>query len=495
MNAYATSGGQSSDQRYLALLKEAARRNARRSLLAFTEYTKPDYSTNWHHQLLAEKLDRFIKGDIKFLMVFMPPQHGKSELSTRRLAAKILGDHPDKRVAAVAYNHDFAAKFNRDIQRIIDSPEYRELYPGTTLYGKNIRVDSQGSWLRNSDEFEIVGHKGSLISVGVGGGLTGNKVDVALIDDPYKDAVQANSQAYRSMLEEWWDAVLETRLHNESQICLTFTRWRHDDIAGKLLDLQKQGLTTRKWEVVRFEAIREMEDIEGDPRRPGEALWPQQHSLEKLGNMRASNPLVFEAMYQQRPTPKAGNLVKEEYLRSYELGAVPDSVPTHFYVDTATSEAELKNNDPTGILAWKYWKGGLYLIYFEKGRWSAPDLIEKVKWVHEKFGSGRASKWYIENKSNGRSTKQILDKGTNINVLLDNIKGGKIERLENELPTLEAGRVFLPMSDGWVEGFKAHLLGFPLMKHDEEVDCLTGAMRKAFGTPGGIRFANPTTSR
>lgn len=477
------------ERRLLEALDEDAQRNAKQRLLAFTKYTKPDYQVNWHHTAFASILDQFISGQIKRLMVFAPPQHGKSELSTRRLAAKILGDNPDKRVAVVAYNHDFAAKFNRDIQRIIDDPTYQRIYPETKLYGKNVRVDASGSWLRNSDEFEIVNHKGSLISVGVGGGLTGNQVDIALIDDPYKDAVQANSQAYRSMLEEWWDAVLETRLHNDSQVCITFTRWRHDDIAGKLLEQSKNGTVSHQWTVVRFEAIREMENLPGDPRQPGQALWPEKHSLDKLLNRRAANPLLFEALYQQRPTPRAGNLIKEEYLRPYEYGTVPDSVLSHLYIDTATSENELKNNDPTGMLVYKYWKGGLYLIYFEKGRWSMPELIEKIKRVHGQYLQGRLSKVFIENKSNGRSTKQILSKETNFSVILDNIKGGKIERVENELPTMEAGRVFLPMGDSWVEDFKAHCLGFPLMKHDEEVDCLTGAMRAAFGktTGGGVR--------
>jgi hypothetical protein len=108
-------------------------------------------------------------------MVFMPPQHGKSEMCSRRMPAKILGDNPNKRVAVCAYNHTFASKFNRDIQRIITSSEYKELYPETTLNERNVRSDASGSWLRNNDEFEIVGKKGSLISVGIGGGLTGKQ--------------------------------------------------------------------------------------------------------------------------------------------------------------------------------------------------------------------------------------------------------------------------------------------------------------------------------
>lgn len=422
-------------------------------------------------------------------MVFMPPQHGKSELCTRRMPAKILGDFPDKRVAVCAYNHTFASKFNRDIQRIVVSPEYKELYPETSLNERNVRSDASGSWLRNNDEFEIVGRKGSLISVGIGGGLTGNKVDVAIVDDPYKDAQWANSEAYRNRLVEWWDMVLETRLNNVAQICLTFTRWRHDDIAGHLIDLQKRGITTDEWEVVRFEGIREHDPDQhlDDPRELGEALWPEEHSAEKLMNVKQKAPLVFEALYQQRPTPKSGNVVKREWFKNYEIHELPDGV-NHVYMDTAQSEKELKGNDPSGILIWRVWKNDLYLIHFVKGRWSLPELARKVEDIGERWLSGRTSDVVIENKSNARSLKAVLKEQTSLSIILDNIKGGKMERLENELPVLESGRVYIPLSEYWVEDFLAHVCGFPLMTHDEEVDCLTGAIRRALGKKSRLQF-------
>lgn len=479
------------ERKRLSLLKENHHRAASSRLLAFTTWTKPDYEINWHHVEFCRVLDRFVRGEIKRLMVFMPPQHGKSELATRRLAAKLLGDYPDKRIAVVAYNHTLAAKFNRDIQRIIDTPEYREVYPGTTLFGKNVRSTAEGSYLRNSDEFEIVGHSGGLISTGIGGGLTGNKVDIALVDDPYKDAASANSAAYQAMIEEWWDSVLETRLHNDSQICLTFTRWRHDDIAQYLLDNAQKGDVSHEWEIVRFEAIREHEDIPGDPREPGEALWPQRHSLEKLKSARASNPTVFESMYQQRPILRGGNIVKDIWLKRYEHGSVPDTVPTWAYIDTATSANELKKNDPTGVLFFKVWQNHIYLVDFYKGRWSMPELIDKIKQLYA-LHCDRRSRIYIENKSNGPSTQQLLKVGTNFAVLLETPKGSKEERLQNELPSLESGRVLLPHSGLWVDDFIAHVCGFPKMKHDEEVDCLTGAMRVGLGgnKQTGVRRRN-----
>ena len=215
----------------LKLLKEKKIRECRTDILQFTKYTKEDYKSNWHHINYCKKIDQFIKGDIKNLMVFMPPQHGKSEISTRRTPAKILGDYPNKKIGIVAYNHTIASKFNRDTQRIIESPAYHEIYPNTNLNNTNVRTS--GNYLRNSDEFEVVGYEGSLVSVGVGGGLTSRKLDILIMDDLYKDAKDAWSSNIRENVKDWYDTVAKTRLHNNSQQLLVFTRWHEEDLAGQ----------------------------------------------------------------------------------------------------------------------------------------------------------------------------------------------------------------------------------------------------------------------
>lgn len=150
-----------------------SRRKARRSLLDFTTFTKSDYRVNWHHKLMCEKLDEFIEGENKRLIISCPPRHGKSELVSRRLPAYILGRNPDCKIIACSYSSDLASLMNRDIQRIICSPEYEELFPDTKLNSANVRTTSQENYLRNSDIFEIVGHKGVYRSSGVGGSITG----------------------------------------------------------------------------------------------------------------------------------------------------------------------------------------------------------------------------------------------------------------------------------------------------------------------------------
>ena len=304
----------------LMIADEYKKRMARKSILAFTEYTMPEYKANWHHKIYAEKLDRFISGEIKNLMVFMPPQRGKSELSTRRVPAKMLGDNPDLKIGVAAYNHTIAAKFNRDIQRIISTDAYKELYKNTQLNDNNVRT--VGNYLKNTDEFEIVYKKGSFVSVGVGGSLTSRQLDIAIMDDLYKDAQSAWSQTIRENVKDWYSTVLKTRLHKDSQQLLVFTRWHEEDLAGYLLRTEPEN-----WEVVFFEAIRTQKKNDDDIREVGETLWPEKHSPDDVRKIKKNDPITFESLYQQNPTPKEGLLFSESELKRFTLDMIKDSTP------------------------------------------------------------------------------------------------------------------------------------------------------------------------
>jgi hypothetical protein len=280
---------------------------AKDDILSFTLYTKEDYIVNWHHEVLCDKLNKFARGEIKRMMVFLPPQHGKSELTSRRLASYMLGRNPNLRIALCAYNATFASKFNRQVQRIMTDKSYLDVFPNTQLNAKNVATDSKGAYLRNSEQFEIVDKNGSFISVGVGGGITGNPVDIALIDDPIKGAEEAASQIYREKLWEWYTTELETRLNNNSQILVTLTRWNIDDLAGRILEHSKDEYS-RDWEVVVFPRIKVDDSNPDDPRKVGEVLWPEIHSLQSAMEARQRNPVKFEALQQQNPkVMEAGN--------------------------------------------------------------------------------------------------------------------------------------------------------------------------------------------
>ena len=246
-------------------------RAARSNLFDFTCYTYPGYAGNWHHRLICSYLDLFVAGEIKRLMIFAPPRSGKSELVSRRLPAFILGHDPDAWIIAASYGADLARRMNRDVQRIIDSPEYRRLFPDTQLWGKNVRSVADGSFLRNSDLFEVVGHKGYYMGVGVGGSLTGMGGRYLLIDDPVKNRKEANSATYRQAVEEWYTSTFYTRLAPGGNILIVLTRWHEDDLAGRLLEKAKSDPAADQWTVITLPAVAEEPVAAYDPREPGVA--------------------------------------------------------------------------------------------------------------------------------------------------------------------------------------------------------------------------------
>lgn len=291
------------------------------------------------HRTYYAILDAFAKGRIRRLIVSVPPQHGKSVGATTLLPAYMLGIDPDMRIAIASYSGTLASKFNRRVQRIIESREYGSIFPDTTIK----RGTKPSGYIRTSDEVEIIDHKGELISVGREGSLTGNRVDCFILDDLYKDAMEAQSPVVRENCWEWYTSVVRTRMHNNSRELIVFTRWHEEDLIGVLgrtepsrelhswSDIDEVG--DNEWLVLNFEALKSSPATEIDPRAEGEALWPEQQSRELLLSKRRLDPVRFEAMYQGHPSSKEGLLYGDGF-REYSM--LPrDVVARSNYTDTA----------------------------------------------------------------------------------------------------------------------------------------------------------------
>ena len=321
------------------LHQEAARRN----LIWFAQYIDPKFQATPFHSAYYKILDKFAKGNIRKLIVQAPPQSGKSQGSSRFLPSDMLGINPDLKIGILSYASNIATDFNRDCQRIIDTPEYRAVFPDTTLNGSNV-VTIADSYLRNSSVFEIVGHRGGLRAVGRGGALTSKTLDVAIMDDLFKDSQEGNSPVIRESAWNWYTKVVRTRLHNDSQELIVFTRWHEDDIIGRVLAREKHIFATEwadlenvpadTWVVVNFEAIKTGAPTEIDPREPGQALWPERHSLEKLKAARAIDPVGFECLYQGNPGSAEGRLY-QPFKTWIEKGDYGHYVRSGCYVDVA----------------------------------------------------------------------------------------------------------------------------------------------------------------
>ena len=305
----------------------------------FAQTVYPFLELQPFHRVYYRVLEAFAQGRIPRLIVTMPPQHGKSVGATTLLPAYLLGLDPDCRVAIASYSGALASKFNRRVQRILDSREYAEFFPATTI--------KQGtrppSYIRTADEVEIIGRRGSLLSVGREGSLTGNRVDCFLLDDLYKDAMEANSPLVRANCWEWYTSVVRTRMHNRSRELVVFTRWHEEDLIGSIaarepvealhtwaqLDAPPAG----GWLHLNFEALKASPPTELDPRAEGEALWEEQQGAALLAAKRRLDPLQFEAMYQGHPTAREGLLYG---LHFAEYDTLPrEIVRRASYTDTA----------------------------------------------------------------------------------------------------------------------------------------------------------------
>lgn len=293
----------------LSKAEELLRRKARDNFSTFVRLTKAEYQIQWFHKVICDKLQLFVDGKIKKMMILLPPQHGKTELATRRLPPFLLGKNPNLKIAVASYSDAIVQGFNRDIQRIIDSDTYHGLFPETLLAGSQFADPESTHYARNYHEFEVVNARGSVKTVGRGGSLTGSAVDVGIIDDLYKDRSEAKSMAVSTAAWEWYTDVFLTRLHNDSQQLIMNTRWDQQDLAGRLIEREGQD-----WEIIKFAALRTTDQVPYDPRPEGEALWESRHSRERILKIKEVSQVTFNSLYQQDPKPNTDILVHPNWI-------------------------------------------------------------------------------------------------------------------------------------------------------------------------------------
>lgn len=299
-------------------LREAQRELARRKLLNFVQYVNPNYKPAWYHKVICDYLERWAFGDIKRLMLFMPVQHGKSELVSRNLPAWIFGRDPEARIISASYASTLARKMNRSVQRIMaDNSKYAELFPDSKLFGKNVVTVANGTWLKNSDMFEIVDHTGSYMCVGIGGGVSGNPMTHGIIDDPYRGRNDAESLAMRERVQAWYDGDFWTRQSAppgqpaNARILLTVTRWHEEDLAGTLLRKAEEDPNNDQWTVLKFPA-EAIETNDYDHRQLGEWLWPDRYPESYYLSAKAKSAYDWASVYQQNPHNDAYSIFKTD---------------------------------------------------------------------------------------------------------------------------------------------------------------------------------------
>ena len=300
----------------IAAQKEIERRkDARSRILPFSQRMVETYRANWHHGVMASALDRWVYGDIKRLMIFAPPQHGKSLMTSKLTPAFIMGRNPNASVMCCSASEDLVTSHNMDLQKIMDSEKYRALFPETGI------PRSGRPGIRNTREFEIVGKEGRYLCASIGGQIIGRGFDYGIIDDPLKNRKEAESFARRDEIDSWYQSTFRTRRKTgDSREVIISTRWTESDLCGRLLQRATENPLSDKWMVIRLANIRDGESLPYDPRRIGEVLWPARHPLSSVLATKATIDIYeWNSAYQQLPTPRGGSMFPEGHFQPIEI--------------------------------------------------------------------------------------------------------------------------------------------------------------------------------
>ena len=444
----------------------------------------PNFQQGWFNRIIAQELQQFyfdvMAGKQPRLLIQAPPRSGKSELFSRRFPAWAFGKNPDLQMIAASYSADLSSRMNRDVQRIIDSQEYSDIFHDTSFSANSQASPSSNKNIRNSEIFEIAGRKGAYRSAGVGGGITGMGADIAIIDDPVKDAKEANSQTVRDSVWDWYTSTFYTRLSPKSGILLGMTRWHEDDLAGRLLEEAKKG--GDQWRVVSFPAIAEEDE---EYRNEGDALHPERYNLEHLSKIKkAVGTQTWNALYQQRPSSKGGDIIKGAWFKRYSV--LPRMKRIIITADTA-QKTKQHNDYSVLLVAGVGHDGGVYVLDLIRGKWEAPELEQKVSDVWNKYKSLGVHKVYVEDKSSGTSLIQNIQRKQRIPIEGVQVDTDKYTRVLGVQGYIESGYIYLPNDAEWIEDFIKECEAFTATdshKHDDQVDAMVMAITELMG--GGV---------
>jgi predicted phage terminase large subunit-like protein len=449
-----------------------ARGRARVNLLSYILYTSPNYKRNTFSDRVCAALDQFVDdvnaGLRPILVLQAPPQHGKTEMASRKFPAFLMGCFPDWRIAGASYADDLQGLIAQDVRRNINSPEHKRLFAAG-------REKTKYDFDRNS-EFTNLSGTGSYIGVGVGSGLTGRSVDIGIIDDPIKNQQEALSPTTKENLWNWYQATFTTRLSENSGQVIMATSWAMDDLVGRILEMFGDNPRLKH---LRFPAINLPDETGYDKTLPEGALVPQLHSIEKLYETKATfSDYWWSAMYQQSPKAQGGNIFKEEFAQYY----LPKDLPKKFDKVIASWDCTFKDTDGSDFVVGQVWGragANTYLLDQVRARLSFTATSNAIVAQREKWPQIRET--LIEDKANGPAVIDFLK--TRVHGLIPiEPDGSKESRAHATTSVWEARNIFLPSETiaPWIKGFVSEMTVFPAGANDDQVDSFTQGIRRLY---------------
>ena len=435
--------------------------------VAFTRVMKADYQPAGLHWAIGDALLRVDREKVDRLMIFVPPQHGKSVLASVHFPAWYLGRHPDRRVIAASYGADLVADWGRQARNIVASPEYKAIFPAALL-----AEDSQAA-----NNWAITGTDGGYVCAGVGGPITGRGAHLLLIDDPVKNAEEAESSIQREAVWQWYQTVAYPRRRPPGAIVLIMTRWHENDLAGRLLRAQAEG--GEKWTVLRLPAIAE----EGDPltRTVGAPLWPDRYGLEWLAATKETiGRRAWASLYQQRPMPTEGHMFDHRWFELVD--GLPSGLTYCRFWDFATGTAAGPDPDyHAGCLMGRNAAGISWIVDMKRNRYSPGELEALLHLTAAADGELAADgQCYVRmEKEKGAAGEQLCDhisrhvlQGYNFKGVP--VTGTKEVRAMPLAAQAESGHVKV-LRGPWNGAFFDEFEAFPHGAHADQVDAASGA--------------------
>jgi len=434
------------------------REGCHESFLQFVERMWPEFICGKHHKIFAEKLEKVASGEIKRLIVNMPPRHTKSEFASTYFPAWIMGKQPNRKIMQTTHTGELAVRFGRKVRNMMDTDNYKKIFPGVELQADS---KSAGRWETNKS--------GEYFAAGVGGAITGRGADLLIIDDPHSEQ-DALSLTQMEACWEWYTSGPRQRLQPGGAIVLVMTRWSAVDLTAKLLSAQKEPKADQ-WDIIEFPAIFP---------ETNHPLWPEFWALDELEKVKASLPVVkWNAQWMQTPTAEEGSIVKRNWWNEW----THDELPSVKYIiqsyDTAYSKKTTA--DYSAISTWGVFKpsedapDSIILLDAQKDRWDFPEL-KRV--AYEEYQYWEPDMVLIEAKASGTPlTHELRRLGIPVVNYSPSRGHDKHSRMHSVAPIFESGLVWAP-DKRFAEEMIEECASFPFGANDDLCDTMTQALMR-----------------
>jgi len=453
----------------LEKLKE--REVAQDRFIKFVEKVWPTFISGRHHKIMANAFERVAKGELKRLIINMPPRHTKSEFASYLLPAWFLGKFPQKKVIQTSHTAELAVGFGRKVRNLVDSDVYAGIFPDLSL-----QADSKAAGRWNTAK------GGDYFAIGVGGAVTGKGADLLIIDDPHSEqeaALAAVNPDVYDKVYEWYTSGPRQRLQPGGAIVIVMTRWSLRDLTGQVLKAaaQRDG---EEWEVIEFPAIMPS----------GNPLWPEFWSLDELAALREELPNAkWQAQYQQNPVGNESAIIKREWWKIWEKDTPP---PCDYILQTWDTAFEKTNRAD-------YSAGTTWGVWYNPDDHDQPNIIlldtyrKRVEWVElkrdvlEQYRQWNPDGMLIEKKATGAPLiYELRSMGIPVQEYTPSKGNDKVSRLNSVSDIIASGKVWVPQTR-WAEELVDEIAAFPSGEHDDLVDATTLALMR-FRQGGFIRL-------